>query len=99
MKRVTTLRPLKNTSAKAVDPDNPPWSEDMLGTPVLRRGRGPQKAPTKVLTTIRLDADVIAFFRAQGRGYQSRINQTLRRAKERGLTTGSTATARKRAAR
>jgi uncharacterized protein (DUF4415 family) len=98
MKRATTLKPPKTTSAKAVDRDNPPWSEEMLGPPVLRRGRGPQKAPTKVLTTIRLDADVIAFFRAQGSGYQSRINATLRRAKERGLTTRSTRTARKRAA-
>jgi len=78
--------------------DNPPWSEEMLGPPVVRRGRGPQKAPTKVLTTIRLDADVIAFFRAQGSGFQSRINEALRRAKERGLTTRSTRTARKRAA-
>jgi uncharacterized protein (DUF4415 family) len=99
MKRAITLKPPKSTSAKVVDRDNPPWSEEMLGPPVMRRGRGPQKAPTKVLTTIRLDADVIAFFRAQGRGYQSRINQVLRRVKERGLTTGLTATARKRAAR
>ena len=98
MKRAITLKPPKTTSAKAVDRDNPPWSEEMLGPPVVRRGRGPQKAPTKVLTTIRLDADVIAFFRAQGSGYQSRINETLRRAKERGLTTRSTRTARKRAA-
>ena len=99
MKRAITLKPPKSTSAKVVDRDNPPWSEEMLGPPVMRRGRGPQKAPTKVLTTIRLDADVIAFFRAQGRGYQSRINQVLRRVKERGLTTSATATARKRAAR
>jgi len=98
MKRAITLKPPKTTSAKAVDRDNPPWSEEMLGPPVVRRGRGPQKSPTKVLTTIRLDADVIAFFRAQGSGYQSRINDTLRRAKERGLTTRSTRTARKRAA-
>jgi uncharacterized protein (DUF4415 family) len=98
MKRAITLKPPKTTSAKAADRDNPPWSEEMLGPPVVRRGRGAQKAPTKVLTTIRLDADVIAFFRAQGSGYQSRINETLRRAKERGLTTRSTRTARKRAA-
>jgi len=32
-----------------------------------KRGRGPQKAPTKVLTTLRLDADVLAYFRAIGR--------------------------------
>jgi uncharacterized protein (DUF4415 family) len=89
MKRVITLKPPKTISAKAVDPNNPPWSEEMLGPPMVRHGRGPQKAPTKVLTTIRLDADVIAFFRAQGRGYQTRINEALRRVKERGLTTRS----------
>lgn len=99
MKRAITLRPPKSTSAKIADRDNPPWSEAMLGAPVMRRGRGPQKTPTKVLTTIRLDADVIAFFRAQGTGYQSRINDALKRVKERGLTTGPTATTRKRAAR
>ena len=99
MKRATTLKPPKSSCARVVDRDNPPWSEGMLGSPVMRRGRGPQKAPTKVLTTIRLDADVIAFFRAQGEGYQSRINDALKRVKERGLTAGSTATARKRAAR
>ena len=99
MKRAITLKLPKTTSAKTVDRDSPPWSEEMLGPPVMRRGRGPQKAPTKVLTSLRLDADVIAFFRAQGSGYQSRINDALRRVKQRGLTAGSTATARKRAAR
>jgi uncharacterized protein (DUF4415 family) len=57
----------------------------MLGPPVVRHGRGQQKAPTKVLTTIRLDADVLAFFRSKGRGYQTRINEELRRVKEKGL--------------
>lgn len=99
MKHATTLKPPKTISAKVVDRDNPPWSEELLGPPVMRRSRGPQKAPTKILTSLRLDADVIDFFRSQGPGYQSRINEALRRIKERGLTTGSTATARKRAAR
>lgn len=85
MKHAITLKPPKTISAKTVDRDNPPWSEEMLGPPVFRRSRGPQKAPTKVLTTIRLDADVIAFFRAQGPGYQSRINDALRRIKKQGL--------------
>jgi uncharacterized protein (DUF4415 family) len=64
----------------------------MLGPAILRRGRGPQKSPTKVLTTIRLDSDVLAFFRAQGRGYQTRINEALREVKERGITTRSART-------
>jgi uncharacterized protein (DUF4415 family) len=99
MKRAITLKPPKSTSAKVVDRDNPHWSEEMLGPPVMRRARGSQKAPTKVLTTIRLDADVIAFFRSLGPGYQSRINEVLRRVKEQGLTSGTTSTARKRVAR
>ena len=83
MKLATTARLPKKTSAKVDDPDNPAWTEDMLGAPVLKRGRGPQASPTKVLTSIRLDADVLAFFKSQGDGYQSRINETLRRALDR----------------
>lgn len=79
MKRVTTLQKPRGFKAKVKDPDNPPWSEKMLGIPVRRRGRGPQKAPTKMSTTIRLDADVLAHFRAMGLGYQTRINDELRK--------------------
>jgi uncharacterized protein (DUF4415 family) len=92
MKLATTLKSPKTTSNRRVDPDNPPWSEEMLGPPVLKRGRGPQKAPTKVLTTVRLDADVLAFFKAQGSGYQTRINDELRKVVAKGLTTRSTRT-------
>ena len=99
MKRATTLRPPKNISAKVVDRDNPPWSDEMLGPSVLRRGQTSEKAQAKVLTTIRLDADVIAFFRSFGPGYQSRINEALRRVKEQSLKNGSRRSNRKRAAR
>ena len=92
MKSGTTLKSQKTTSAKRVDPDNPSWSEEMLGPPVLKRGRGPQKSPTKVLTTVRLDADVLAFFKAQGRGYQTRINDELRKVVAKGLTSRSSRT-------
>ena len=44
-----------------------------------RRGRGPQKESTKVPTTVRLDADVLAFFKGGGAGYQTRINAELRK--------------------
>ena len=98
MKLATTARLPKKTSAKVDDPDNPAWTEDMLGAPVLRRGRGKQVAPTKVLTSIRLDADVLAFFKAYGAGYQSRINEALRREAARKLTSRVTPSARKQAA-
>jgi uncharacterized protein (DUF4415 family) len=35
--------------------------------------------PIKKPVTLRLDADVLAWFRKQGRGYQTRINQALRK--------------------
>ena len=85
MKLATTAKLPKKTSAKVLDADNPAWTEDMLGAPVLKRGRGPQATPIKVLTTIRLYVDVLEFFKAQGSGYQSRINDTLRKVVQRNL--------------
>ncbi len=78
MKLATTAKLPKKTTAKVNDPDNPAWTEDMLGEAVLKRGRGPQLSPTKVLTSLRLDADILDFFKSQGAGYQSRINAALR---------------------
>ncbi len=43
--------------------------------------RGPQKAPTKQQVTLRLDKDVVERFRATGAGWQSRINDALRKAR------------------
>ena len=61
----------------------------MLGPPIVRKGRGSQRTPTKVSTTIRLDAEVLAYFRAQGAGYQTQINEALKKVIKRGLTTRS----------
>ncbi len=35
--------------------------------------------PAKAAVSLWLDTDVLAFFKAQGRGYQTRINAVLRR--------------------
>lgn len=96
MKLATTAKLPKKTSAKVNDPDNPAWTEDMLGAPVLKRGRGPQASPTKVLTSVRLDADILEFFKAQGSGYQSRINEALRMEVNRNLTGRRRTTTRRR---
>ena len=40
--------------------------------------RGPQKAPTKQATTIRLSPDVMAAFKATGAGWQPRIDAALK---------------------
>jgi uncharacterized protein (DUF4415 family) len=98
MKLATTAKLPKTTSAKVRDADNPAWTEDMLGSPILKRGRGPQIAPTKVLTSVRLDADILDFFKSQGSGYQSRINDALRAELNRKLATQPKAAIKKREA-
>ena len=98
MKLATTAKLPKKTSARVNDPENPAWTEDMLGAPVIKRGRGPQAAPTKVLTSVRLDADILEFFKSQGSGYQSRINEALRMEVNRNLAGRSKVTTRKRVA-
>lgn len=48
---------------------------------LVRRGkRGPQKAPTKKLVSLRLSREVIEHFKAGGRGWQTRIDGVLREA-------------------
>jgi uncharacterized protein (DUF4415 family) len=37
------------------------------------------RLPLKQPVTLRLDADVLIWFKAQGKGYQTRINTLLRR--------------------
>jgi uncharacterized protein (DUF4415 family) len=46
----------------------------------MKRARGrPVAEEPKVPTTIRLDADVVSAFKATGKGWQSRMNQALRK--------------------
>jgi len=42
--------------------------------------RNPFYRPVKQQLTVRLDADVVAWLRRQGKGYQTRLNQVLRKA-------------------
>jgi uncharacterized protein (DUF4415 family) len=42
--------------------------------------RTPLYRPVKRQLTVRLDADVVAWLRQQGRGYQTRLNSVLREA-------------------
>jgi len=55
--------------------DMPPLNEAFWKNAV----RGRFYKPTKTSTTVRLDTDVLAWFKSQGKGYQSRINAVLRR--------------------
>lgn len=51
--------------------------------------RGPQIAPTKKLVSLRLSANVLAHYKATGPGWQSRIDETLKRAVGRGRRVNS----------
>jgi uncharacterized protein (DUF4415 family) len=42
--------------------------------------RNPFYRPVKQQLTVRLDADVVAWLRQQGKGYQTRLNRVLREA-------------------
>ena len=74
------------TESNWVDPDDAPeWTRDMfdraeirIGDKVIRRGRPP--GSSKRLVSLRLDKVVLDAFRADGPGWQSRINQALRKA-------------------
>jgi uncharacterized protein (DUF4415 family) len=55
--------------------DSPPLSEEFWKNAV----RGRFYKPVKTSTTVRIDSDVLAWLRAGGKGYQSRINAILRR--------------------
>src|ERR1700761_3219896 len=49
----------------------------------IRKGRGPNKSPTKKLVSLRLSQEVISHFKSTGPGWQSRIDKTLRKAVKR----------------
>lgn len=58
------------------DADAPEWTPAMFARAVARKGLKP--VSKKALLSLRIDADVIEWFRGQGAGYQSRMNALLR---------------------
>lgn len=52
--------------------DIPPLDESFFANATLRLPKAKQTV------TVRLDADVLEWFRSQGKGYQTRINAVLR---------------------
>lgn len=62
----------------------PEWTDEMfeaadlyVGGKLVQRGR-PRKTNPKKAVALRLDAEVVDAFRAQGRGWQTNINSILR---------------------
>jgi uncharacterized protein (DUF4415 family) len=62
--------------------DIPELTEKLWKTAV----RNPFYRPVKRQVTVRLDSDILAWLRRQGRGYQTKMNALLRNAMLRDLT-------------
>ncbi len=60
--------------------DSPELTPEMFAKSVVRRGLVVR--PPKAQLTLRIDGDVLKWFKATGRGYQTRINSLLRAYKE-----------------
>jgi len=76
-KVATTPAKRSRTRRAAVDTsDIPPLTDEFFAQAI----RNPYFRPVKQSTTVRIDADVLAWLRRQGAGYQTRINAILRRA-------------------
>ncbi|MGA3188401.1 MAG: BrnA antitoxin family protein [Bryobacteraceae bacterium] len=70
--QLAALRKMKDEDIDLSDiPEITDWSNAVVGQ---------FYRPVKQSLTIRLDADVIAWLKSQGRGYQTRINSLLRNA-------------------
>src|SRR6186713_1190839 len=76
----------KNTRRAWQDPDDVPELTDdffehanlYIGNKLIRRGR-PRAEVRKVSTTLRLSPEVLEHFRAGGPGWQTRIDEVLKR--------------------
>ena len=73
-KELAALKRMKDESTDTSDlPEVTDWTRAVVGK---------FYRPIKKPLTIRLDADVLAWLKSQGKGYQTRINAILRTAME-----------------
>jgi len=74
-KQAKELRDLEKMNPSDIDLSDLPEVRDWDGAVVGKFYR-----PIKKPLTLRIDADVLAWLKSQGKGYQTRINQILRSA-------------------
>ena len=75
-KEIQALRSMKDRDIDLSDiPVRPDWSKAVVGK---------FYRPIKTSLTVRIDADVLAWLKRPGKGYQTRINGLLREAMESG---------------
>lgn len=56
--------------------DSPEITPEMFANAIVRRGLKPTLPKEQI--TLRVDSDVLQWFKTQGRGYQTKINALLR---------------------
>ncbi|MFT8613203.1 MAG: BrnA antitoxin family protein [Gluconobacter oxydans] len=81
--RINQGIPLDSDNPELTEADFQAMKAAAVVVPTLaeaKRVRGPQKAATKRSVSLRLDQDVLEKFKSTGPGWQTRINDTLRRA-------------------
>ena len=75
MKSKTNWARLKADETVA-SPEHPETAVKHIVRGIVRRGLAP--LPSKASISLRVDQDVLEWFKAQGAGYQTRINTVLR---------------------
>jgi uncharacterized protein (DUF4415 family) len=83
----------RTPNPETIDAENPEWTKEDFARAMhfsqlpeslqaklrsIKKPRGPQKAPTKEVVTIRLSRDVVERLRASGPGWQTRVDTALR---------------------
>lgn len=75
---MTDLPRLQPMSDEDIDlSDCPEVTPEMFAKAIVKRG-GLTVAKNKAQVTLRIDSDVLDWFKSQGRGYQTQINSLLR---------------------
>jgi uncharacterized protein (DUF4415 family) len=82
IKSKTNFRHLKSLRSEdiKVTAEHPEASLKHIARGIVRRGL--KMVPPKASISLRVDADVLDWYRAHGAGYQSRMNAVLRAFKE-----------------
>jgi len=63
-----------------VTPEHPELDVKQIARAIVRKGLRP--VPPKASVSLRIDVDVLEWFKSRGSGYQTRINAVLRAFKE-----------------
>lgn len=76
MQSKTDWTKLKSGTRAAAVPEHPEAEMRHIVRGIVRRGLKPQ--PPKAAISLRIEQDVLEWFKAQGTGYQTRMNAVLR---------------------